>query len=200
MVADSSRQADVSDALSAFEACLLPEGLPGGGGGQPADGFQPGAQGPHRARNVGLLAPGFPRQFDRPAIDERHLVFQPIGGQLDAVRSEGVGFQQFGAGPDVLPVDFANQAGIAEADLVEAAVDEDTPAIEHGAHGPVGDKHPLFDSLEIRCFHPRPPQSPSGYGRVDAGDHPVNPEGDCFPAARPQDPGRWTPLGASPKS
>ena len=62
----------------------------------------------------------------------------PNAASRGAVGAERVGFQDLGAGLDVLLVDLAHQVGRGEVQLVEAAVDEDAARIQHGAHGAIG--------------------------------------------------------------
>ena len=72
-------------------------------------------------------------------VDFGHFSGQSMAGQPEAVGAEGVGFEDLGAGLEVLLVDGENQAGIGEIRLVVAAVDKDAAGVEDGAHGAIGE-------------------------------------------------------------
>ena len=117
---------------------LLAEGGAGFGEGGGAERLDAHAQ---RADGAGDEWPsfgGFARQAHAGLVDVLQLFGDAEGRQARAVGAEGVGFEDLGAGLDVFLVDLADQVGLREVQLVEAAVDEDAARVEHGAHGAIG--------------------------------------------------------------
>jgi hypothetical protein len=64
------------------------------------------------------------------------------------VGAKGVRLDDVGTRLDVLVVDLADEAGVRQVELVEAAVQEDPARVEHGAHGPVEDDGALGQPVE----------------------------------------------------
>ncbi len=62
----------------------------------------------------------------------------PKAARRGRLGAEGVGLEDLGAGFDVLLVDLADQVGLRQVQLIEAAVDEHAAGVEHGAHGAIG--------------------------------------------------------------
>ncbi len=88
------------------------------------------------------LGHGFPGQPRACLVDGAGLVLQPEALQAKAVRPEGVGFDDFGAGLQIFLMHGADQFRLGQVQLVEALVEEDAPPIERGSHGPVTEDRP----------------------------------------------------------
>ena len=80
-----------------------------------------------------LLCQAHPRN-----VDFGNLPTQPVTREPEAVGAKGVGLDNLRSGLQVLLVDRKDQAGVGKVQLVVAAVDEDTTAVEHGSHGAIG--------------------------------------------------------------
>ncbi len=93
--------------------------------------------GPTAPATNGRFLGRFARQAHAGLVDVRQLLGHSEPRQPHAVGAEGVGFDDFSAGLDVVLVDLADQVGRREIQLIEAAVDEDAAGVEHGAHGAV---------------------------------------------------------------
>jgi hypothetical protein len=115
-----------------------------------------GAGRSHRARDPRLLARHLARELGGHPIQVAHLVLEPVRLELVAIGSDGVGGEDLGPRGQVLGMDVAHQARIREAELVEAAVEEDPARVEHRPHRPVGDHDRVLDLLE---------EGPGGTGR-----------------------------------
>ena len=116
--------------------------------------LQPNAKRTYRTGNPGLgvllslqIFDCLPGQPNAGFIDLFYLSGQPVAGQADAVRAEGVGFKNLRAGLQVLFVDRDNETRIREIQLVVAAVDKDPASIEHGTHGAVGEQGAVGENL-----------------------------------------------------
>ena len=110
----------------------------------------------------------------RGPVDLRDPVLEPVADQLVAVGAEGVGLDDVGAGPEVLPVDFLDEGGAGEVQLIEAAVDEDAAGVEHRAHRPVAEQDGLSQAVKevgscAACGLPRPSRRPRLRIRVERG-------------------------------
>ena len=99
--------------------------------------------GPDRTGHEGRLTGGLARQAHARLVDGLELLGEAVGGQARAVGAEGVGLDDLGAGLDVFFVDFLDQRGRGEVELIVAAVDEHTLPVQHGPHGAVGDESAL---------------------------------------------------------
>ena len=88
------------------------------------------------------LGDGFPRQPRACLVDGAGLILQPESLQAKAVRPEGVGFDDLGAGLQIFLMHGADQLRLGQVQLVEALVEEDAPPIERGSHGPVTEDRP----------------------------------------------------------
>ena len=81
------------------------------------------------------------------------LAFQSVLLKFVSGGAEGVGLDDVGAGADVFGVNLAHQIGIAEIQLVVAAIDVDALGIEHRAHRAVEDVDAVgFEEVSER-FH-----------------------------------------------
>jgi hypothetical protein len=129
---------------------LLPVGVPGLLGPDVSDRGEGLADRPDGAGHEGpplrRLA-GDPRALP---VDRPHLGVEPVGPELEPVGAERVGLDDVGAGLEVLVVDLADEAGVREVELVEAAVQEDPARVEHRAHGPVEHERPGREPVEKR--------------------------------------------------
>ena len=108
-----------------------------GGGAQR---FDADAQRPDGARDEGGVAGGLARQPHARLVDGLQLVGESESRQPGAVGPESIRLENLRAGLDVLLVDFPDQCGRGEIQLVVAAVDEDALRVQHRPHGPVGHK------------------------------------------------------------
>src|SRR5438034_1266768 len=112
---------------------------------------------PDRSGNEDLLArdlAGFASQLDRPEIDVTDAPFQAMAGELDSVRAEGIGLDQLSAGGNVRAVNFLDDFGLGEVELVERALEADAARVKLGAHGAIAQQRPAAKPLEegIRSF------------------------------------------------
>ena len=73
--------------------------------------------------------------------------------ELDAVRAEGVGFDDVGAGADVFLMDLGDQIGLGDVQRVEALVDEDALRIEHRPHRAVTDEDAIVEGFDEGLQH-----------------------------------------------
>src|SRR2546425_1142499 len=100
------------------------------------------------ARDLARLA----RKLDGPEVDIPHPPFQAVAGELDPVGTEGIGFDQLGAGRNVRSVNFLDDFGLGEVELVEGALEADAAGMELGAHGAVAQEgastKPLEEGME----------------------------------------------------
>ena len=108
-----------------------------GGGSERLDAHVERSHGAGDERAVGRLA----GQAHAGQVDGLQLFGEAERAQTLPGGAEGVGFQDLGAGFDVLLMDLANHVGRGEVQLVEAAVDEDAARVEHGTHGAIGHDH-----------------------------------------------------------
>ena len=90
---------------------------------------------------------GLLRQLDAGGIDLGHLAGQSMARQAESIGAEGVGFENFRAGLQIVFVDGKNQVGVGKIQLVVAAVDEDAARVKHGAHGAVGKNRPAAEDV-----------------------------------------------------
>ena len=90
------------------------------------------------------LLHGAPRQLRAGQIDRPDLIAEAEAAQLHAVRAEGVGLDDVGAGLQVLAVHVDDQIGLRLVERLEAAIDEDALRVQHGAHGAVADEHTII--------------------------------------------------------
>src|SRR4029453_346862 len=84
-----------------------------------------------------------PRQLRAGHVDRPDLISQAEAAQLHAVRAEGVGFDDAGAGLQILAVHVHDQLGLRLIERLEAAIDEDALRVQHGAHGAIADEHTI---------------------------------------------------------
>jgi hypothetical protein len=94
---------------------------------------------------VGELSHSFPGQPRARLVDGAGLIPQAEAMQPEAVCPEGVGFDDLGAGLQILFVDGADQLRLRQVQLVEALVEEDASAIEGSAHGSVTQDGPISE-------------------------------------------------------
>ena len=118
-----------------------------------AEGLDPDAQRPHGAGHGSTSAGGLARQPRGGRVDTLGVVGQPVAGQLQRVGAEGVGLQHLGARPEVFPVDFPNQLGLAQVELVVAHVEEHAAAVQHRAHGAVHHVDPAVGEEIAEVWH-----------------------------------------------
>ena len=88
---------------------------------------------------LGNLRDALAGDADSGEVDLAHPVAEAMALQAEGVCAEGVGLDDLRAGLQVLGVDTGDGLRLREVQLIEAAVDEDSAVIEHGAHGTVGE-------------------------------------------------------------
>ena len=107
------------------------------------------AQRADRAGHVGLLARRVPRDAAPPAtLIACTRSARPNAAELHAVGAEGVGLDDVGAGADVGLVHFGDQVRLRQVQLVERAIEEHAPRVQHRAHRAVADEHAGFEGFE----------------------------------------------------
>ena len=111
-------------------------------------GFDTYAERPDRASDERLIVGRPPREPGSLGVDFRRPIRQTEGRELDSIRTEGVGLDDVGARPHVRVVHFGDEIRLGQVELVERAIQEDAPRIEHRPHRPVADEHPAIELLE----------------------------------------------------
>ena len=91
--------------------------------------------------------------LDRAAVDVADPVADAKAIQTNAVSAEGVGFDDVGTGSEVRLVHRADQLRFRQVQVIEALVDANARAVEHGAHGAVDEEHSLGESLQEWVCH-----------------------------------------------
>jgi hypothetical protein len=71
----------------------------------------------------------FPCDPRRDRVDLFGTIFEPVRGELDGVRTEGVRLEDLGTRREIFLMDPADELGAAEVELVIANVDEDPAAV-----------------------------------------------------------------------
>src|ERR1700682_2481460 len=72
-------------------------------------------------------------------IDFAHAIRQAVPRQAKAVPAESIGFDNLGAGLQIIVVDAADQLRLRQVQLVIAAVDEDPLGIEKRSHSSIAE-------------------------------------------------------------
>jgi len=98
-----------------------------------------GSQRPDRADDARLAGRGGTREIGGGAVDLLRLIGQAVAAQLQRIRAERVGLEDFGTRPDVLRMHFLHQPRLLEVELIVADVEEEAFGVQHRAHGPVED-------------------------------------------------------------
>ena len=99
----------------------------------PSGPIEPATQARSPAARRAIAAPS--------SLMRAQLVGQAEVGELEAVGAERVGLDDVGARVDVLAVHVGDEVRLREVQLVEAAIEEDAPRVEHRAHRAVADEH-----------------------------------------------------------
>jgi hypothetical protein len=73
-----------------------------------------------------------------------------MAGELDPVRPEGIGLDQLRPGRNVRSVNFLDDLGLGQVELVEGTLEADAPGVQLGAHGAVAQKGTSAKPLEER--------------------------------------------------
>ena len=94
-----------------------------------------------RPGDPGLIPRGMTRDARALHVDRVHLVGQAEMAQLDPVGAEGVRLDDVRPVTHVGLVDFGDQIGLGEVQLVEGPVEEDAFGVQHRAHRAVADEH-----------------------------------------------------------
>ena len=82
-----------------------------------------------------------------------HLFGEAETRQLQAIGPEGVGLDDLGAGTQVGLMDADHQVGLRQVQVLECAIEEDTPGVQLGAHRAVADQHPSAQGVEEGLVH-----------------------------------------------
>jgi hypothetical protein len=117
-----------------------------------APGLDPDAERADGARDPRLIARRVPSNAGPLDVHRMHAVSEAERPELHAIRAERVGFDHVGAGADVLLVNFPDEVGLGEVQLVETAVEEDPPRVEHGAGRTVAHEHAPIEFFQERRF------------------------------------------------
>ena len=89
---------------------------------------------------VGELTNRLAGDSDAGLIDVADLIAQAVALEAEGVRAKGIGFDDFGAGLQVVLMDAAHQFGLRQVQLVETAVEEvDAASVERSAHSAVAE-------------------------------------------------------------
>lgn len=83
------------------------------------------------------MGDGLAGDADAGSINVGDSAGETVAGKAKAIRAEGVGFEDLGAGLEVLFVNGHDECRIGQVELVVTAMDEDAPGVEDGAHGAV---------------------------------------------------------------
>jgi hypothetical protein len=86
-------------------------------------------------------------------IDVAHAIGQAVPRQAKAVRAESIGFDNLGAGLQVIVVHGADQLRLRQVQLVIAAVDENALGIEKRPHGSVTEHGRLLQTFNKVLWH-----------------------------------------------
>ena len=111
--------------------------------------LDPDAERPDRAGDVGLAAcRGGAARDPRPLdVDRLELVGETERAELEAVRAEGIGLDDVGAGAEVVPVNVRDELRLRQVERIEALVDEDPLRVQHRPHRAVADEHAIVEGL-----------------------------------------------------
>src|SRR5205814_2424511 len=93
---------------------------------------------------------GLACQLDGSEVDVAHLTVEAVTGKLDPVGPEGVGLDQLGPGRDVRSVNFLDDLGLGEIELVEGALEADAAGVQLGAHGAIAQEGAAAKPFEER--------------------------------------------------
>jgi len=100
-------------------------------------------------RLAGDLA-SLPGELDGSEVDVADPAVEPVAGELDPVGAEGVGLDQLRAGRNVRPVNFLDDFGLGQVELVEGALEAHPACVELGSHGAVPEERAAREPLKER--------------------------------------------------
>src|SRR5260370_30357831 len=119
-----------------------------------AQGFYSSTERANRSGNPHIEAlSSLPRQPCSRQIDVTHLVRKAVSSQAEGIGSEGVGFNNFSSGLQVIVMDGANEVGLRQVQLIVRTVDEDSLVVEQRPHRTVAQDSGLLDSGEQVIRH-----------------------------------------------
>ena len=96
---------------------------------------------PDRSADVGPAA-GLPAgNLDGAGIDLGQTPFQPVMGQLETVSAKGVGYDDIGAGLDVVAMNRGNHLRHRQVEFFRRLPRSQASLLEHGTHGAVQDQY-----------------------------------------------------------
>jgi len=105
-----------------------------------------GSQWANRSRYPDIEAlGGFAGKPRSGAVDVTHFVGDTVPRQAESVRTESVGFNDFGPSLEVVVVDTPNQIGLGKVQLVVTAIDENAVRVKQRSHGSVTQSGELLD-------------------------------------------------------
>ncbi len=105
------------------------------------------------AGDVSAIARRFTSHSCRDRVNLVKISFEPVLLQLVSSGAEGVGLDDIGAGAYVFGVDLADQVGIAEIQLVVAAVDVDALGVEHRSHRAINNEDTVSGEKFSKWLH-----------------------------------------------
>ncbi len=82
----------------------------------------------------------------------RASLIESVAGELDAVGAEGIGLDQLRPGRNVRSVNFLDDFGLSEVELVEGALEADATGMELRAHGAVAEEGTTAEAFEEWVF------------------------------------------------
>src|SRR5690606_38594418 len=129
---------------------LPEEGVPDLDAPRGAEGIQGAAHGtdrPGHQHGPARDLPGAAGELGPLQVDPPDLLLQAVRPQAEGVGPEGVGLDQVGPGRDVGQVDLLHHPGLAQVEPVQVPPGAAHPLVELGPHAPVGQHHPLRQSL-----------------------------------------------------
>ena len=113
-----------------------------------AEGFDTNAERAYRAGDPASEALGcLASQVSAGDVDVAYMAGQTVAGQAKAVGTEGIGFNDLGAGLQIVVVHASDQVGLGNVQLVIATVDENALGVEEGTHGSIAEHRPLLQTF-----------------------------------------------------
>ncbi len=119
-----------------------------------AQGFYSSTKRANRSCNPYIEAlSSLPRQPCSGQIDVTHFVRKAVSSQAEGIGPEGVGFNNFSSGLQVIVMDGTNEIRLGEVQLIVRTVDEDALGVEQSPHRAVAQYWGLLDSSKKVSRH-----------------------------------------------
>jgi len=119
-----------------------------------SQGSDPGTERADRAGHENGLSGFVPGDRSAGAVDVPDLVVESVFSKLQTVGPERVRFDDIDAALDVLAVDLLDDRRIGQVEFVEAGIEVNAFAVEHGPHAAVTQKDPVGQRVEKAVLHP----------------------------------------------